>query len=254
MRRTTYWLSYGGGVNSTALAVLLATGKLPQYMPCRFLWSDVQDEKEETYAYIFQTFMPWLRERGHTLEVVRPQEGVLERCERLEVVNQRMIRRCTAEAKVKPIMAHLCAHAQPGDIQLIGIDAGEPHRAKPAYPSDPFEKRFPLIELGLDRDGCERVIADAGLPVPPKSGCWHCPFARVSEILELARTDPCKVERIARLEERSNEVHPVEPGQPPRSNWGRKTAREWLERARGGPMFAERMEDDEDLPCQCYDG
>ncbi len=30
-----FWLSYGFGVNSTALAILLVSGKLPQYEPWR---------------------------------------------------------------------------------------------------------------------------------------------------------------------------------------------------------------------------
>jgi hypothetical protein len=35
---------------------------------------------------------------------------------------------------------------------------------------------YPLIELGLSRTDCEKIISDAGLPVPSKSACFFCPF------------------------------------------------------------------------------
>lgn len=35
---------------------------------------------------------------------------------------------------------------------------------------------YPLIELRLTRQDCEWVIRQAGLPVPPKSSCYFCPF------------------------------------------------------------------------------
>lgn len=40
----TSWLSYGGGVNSTAPAILLALGKLPQHREFRVVFADTGDE------------------------------------------------------------------------------------------------------------------------------------------------------------------------------------------------------------------
>ena len=51
-----YWLSYGGGINSTALAILLIENKLPQYVPFRVLFSDTGNEKDETYNFIGDFF------------------------------------------------------------------------------------------------------------------------------------------------------------------------------------------------------
>lgn len=249
--RPTAWVSYGGGVNSTALAVLLVQGKFPQYKPFRFLWSDVQDEKPETYDYIFREFMPWLRKNNHTLEVIRPREGVLERSERLGCVIQRTVRRCTSEAKIRPIERYLKAFGRKGDVQLLGIDAAESHRAKEAYPTDLFIKRYPLIELDIDRDGCLTIIQDAGLPIPVKSGCWHCPFMRKAEVIELALNEPCKMNRIIALEANSNERQPMPNGRT-RKTWGERSAADWLKMARGGEMFA--GQDDEEFDCVCYDG
>lgn len=117
-----YWLIYGGGVNSTALAILMVRGKLPQYEPWRTVFSDTGEERSETYSYIRDHFEPWLAKHGKTLEVVRPEETILERWERLKVTGSRLLRACTVEGKIKPIERHVAANG--GGVQLIGIDAG----------------------------------------------------------------------------------------------------------------------------------
>lgn len=51
-------------------------------------------------------------------------------------------------------------------------------------------KRYPLMELGMDRYGCQRYIRSVGLPLPFPSNCMMCPFASKAEILWLYRTHP----------------------------------------------------------------
>lgn len=34
---------------------------------------------------------------------------------------------------------------------------------------------FPLIDLGISRDGCYQLVREMGWPEPPKSSCWCCP-------------------------------------------------------------------------------
>ncbi len=51
---------------------------------------------------------------------------------------------------------------------MIGIAADEAHRQP--------DKIRPLVDWGITRADCVRIIESAGLPVPPKSGCWLCPF------------------------------------------------------------------------------
>lgn len=250
------WVNYGGGVNSTALLALLTDGKLPQYAPWRVVWADTGDEKESTYDYIFSVIQPWLRKHGKTLEVVCDNESVLERWERLGIVGHRVNRSCTLHAKIRPLVRHIKAHTRKHDsiVQLLGIDAGESHRARPAYKADGFEKAYPLVDLDIDRDECVRIIEAAGLPVPEKSGCWHCPFMRVRDILELATESPEKFQRIVALEKKSRELFPVDEGKV-RAQWGDRPALEWARRAcdqkSSGPLF---QEEHPDPPCGCYDG
>jgi hypothetical protein len=240
-----HWLSYGGGVNSTALAVLLCEGMLPSYTPWRCVWADTKDEKDETYAYIFGVFLPYLRRHGMTLETVCDEVSVLERWERYNFVGSRMLRSCSDNAKVVPVKRHIEAHGKPDDIRIIGFDAGESHRAKGLE----GKAVAPLIEMEIDREGCEKIIRDAGLEVPPKSGCWHCPFSRTAEVLTLAREQPCKMQRIARLEEKANAGRDL-----PIYQFRDKPATFWLERANAGRNEGDLFEAEADPPCVCFDG
>src|SRR4051812_33458591 len=99
----THWLSYGGGVNSTAIAVLLCEEKLPSFWPRRFVWADTKDEQDATYEYVFKVFQPYLRRYGMTLEICCDRESVLDRWKRYEFVGSRTLRSCSDNAKVVPV-------------------------------------------------------------------------------------------------------------------------------------------------------
>ena len=245
--RKTNWLSYGGGVNSTALAILMAQGKVPGVDLWRIVFADTHDERPETYAFTHNRFVPWLRTHGKVLEVVSAWEGVLERWERLSVTGCKVLRSCSNESKIQPIRRHIQAHGnQDQDIQLIGIAADESHRAK-----ERDGKRYPLVEMDIDRDGCIKIIEDTGLCVPIKSGCWHCPFMRVGEILTLAREHPERMARIRRLEQAAEEKFSGFHYQ-----WKEKSADYWIKRAASDDAQTVIKFDEEDdaKPCACWDG
>jgi len=44
----------------------------------------------------------------------------------------------------------------------------------------------------MDRAKCGQTIADAGLPIPPKSACFFCPAMRLIEIERLKELDPAQ--------------------------------------------------------------
>lgn len=263
---TLHWLSYGGGVNSTALLILLAEGKLPQFEPWRAVFADTLTEKDATYAYIEKQIKPWLAARGRELETARASEGVLERWERFKMTGSRIIRSCTDYAKVRTIKRWRNEHTPEGwdQVSLIGIDAGEPHRARPAGENE-APKVYPLVDLGIDRDGCKQIIKAAGLCVPAKSGCWCCPFMRVNEVIALARDEPEKFERIARLEAAANAEHGpamYAPGSRegkkdpvrPRTQFRDKPTDYWRERAKQPIVQALGFDadDDDEGPCECF--
>jgi 3'-phosphoadenosine 5'-phosphosulfate sulfotransferase (PAPS reductase)/FAD synthetase len=242
------WLSYGGGVNSTALAILLCEGKLPQYEPFGFIFADTKAEKDETYAYIEKQFVPYLARHEKSLTIV-VGEPVLDRWARYGVIGHRINRSCTEYAKIIPIKKYI--EDIPGEhIQLIGIDAGESHRAtnRSSHRWN-CNRVYPLIDLGIDRNRCVEIIRGAGLCIPEKSGCWCCPFARVSDILSLAKNHPERMNVLAEMEKNTwkkfnKEVY----------LWGERPIGAWQKRGE-----IENTQGDMDLfsgepPCGCYDG
>ena len=69
----------------------------------------------------------------------------------------------------------------------------------------PHERRvYPLLDLGITRNECRRIIAEAGLPIPPKSSCFFCPFKKPSEFAEMRRDDPDLFEAAAQVEDLTN--------------------------------------------------
>ena len=256
MRKVTHWLSYGGGVNSTALAILLASGAVAGVDRWRVIFADTHDEKDATYEYIDRVMRPWLRSRGKLVETVSHREGVIKRWERMSVTGSRLVRSCSVDHKIKPIMRYITAFGTPDDVQLIGIHAGEEHRAKDGTG---LPRRYPLIELGIDQAECIKIIKAAGLPVPVKSGCWHCPFMRKAEIIELAVSAPDRFGRIVKLEDAANREHPADDGTP-RTQWGTtsnkwRSAREWAALACQTKSSGELYQEvDPDPPCACFDG
>ena len=50
--------------------------------------------------------------------------------------------------------------------------------------------RYPLIDLGLNRTGCQQLIASYGHTVPHPSNCMMCPFQAPAEIVYLYRHFP----------------------------------------------------------------
>jgi hypothetical protein len=109
-------------------------------------------------------------------------------------------RSCTDKWKITPMKKR---RKEPG-FELLGIDAGESHRAK-IRNEGKLESRYPLIEYGIDRQGCVDLIKSAGIPVPPKSGCFFCPMQRKSGWVQLRRENPDLFCRARKLEDHNAE-------------------------------------------------
>ena len=82
-----------------------------------------------------------------------------------------------------------------------GFDA---RRYDVAARSEADAKAF-IVDRRLYRDNCVGLIRRAGLPIPPKSACWFCPFHSLREWREMRRTRPELFDRAAALEAEINE-------------------------------------------------
>ena len=178
-------VSYGGGVQSTALLVLAAQGKIDFKT---FLFSNVGDDSEHpaTIEYVNEIAKPFAAEHGVELvELHRVmRDGTSETLwQRLNKEDSRSLdipvrmsngspgnRRCTADFKIKVVGKELKRRGATEDdpaLLALGISTDEIERAKPGIDQrDPYQERtYPLLDLGMDRDACKRTIAAAGIPV-----------------------------------------------------------------------------------------
>lgn len=216
-------IAYGGGVQSTAMVVLAATGRLHADAA---LFCNVGDDSEHpaSLRYVADVATPWAAERGFTIHTLHRhrRDGTHETLMgRLVKEGSRSLpipvrmsngapgtRSCTADFKIRVIAkwvkAHGASEANPADV-LIGISTDEMERAARRREA-PYERTvYPLLDLGLDRSACAQIICDAGLPVPPKSSCYFCPFHRPQAWAEMRRDEPDLFEKSAQLEDLLNE-------------------------------------------------
>jgi len=124
-------------------------------------------------------------------------------------VPSRTLRICTDKFKVRPLHAYF----QRPCFELIGFSTDEAHRAKLRVEKG-SEHRYPLLEYEIDREGCKRIIREHGLPVPPKSGCWFCPFQRIAQWRLLRSQHPDLFCAAIKLEDRNRERRIAEGREP----------------------------------------
>lgn len=182
-------LSFGAGVQTTALLVLIANGEWPR--PDAILFADTGNEKPATYDYLARQIAPFAAYHGLDIKVLGTEwrtrhyaADLYDYCMAHRMLPGTWVRWCTDRYKVRPILSYLkremgATKAAPVE-SWIGISTDEKHRAIRASVGGIQVKRYPLIELGLSRSDCEVIIREAELPVPPKSGCWFCPFQKQS--------------------------------------------------------------------------
>jgi hypothetical protein len=211
-------VSHGGGVQSTALLVLAAQRRIPHRT---FLFANVGSDSEHpgTLRYIAEVARPFAEANGIELVELRSQRRdgsektiyreITRRGSRRELIPTRLTngmpgrRSCTAEFKIEVVRRWLKANGATADrpaLVAIGFSADEVHRVARRRDNEIERPEYPLLELGLTREECARVIADAGLPVPDRSACWFCPFHRAGYWAELRRDEPELFGRAASLE------------------------------------------------------
>ena len=171
-------ISWGGGVNSTAIIALYLLGKL-KGKP-EIIFADTGCEYPETYTYI-NDVGNILIQKGWKVTVLKPYThreyyGLKVKNDLYQYLWDRKdvptfrSRLCTAEYKISPIKRYAN-----GRKQMIGICSNEPNRIKAHI--------YPIKEY--TRDGCAWLIGKAGLPLPIKSGCYLCPLQNKARWIDL---------------------------------------------------------------------
>lgn len=217
-------ISYGGGVQSTALLVLAAEGRIDFRT---FLFANVGDDSEhpDTLRYVRDIAMPYAERHGIELVELCKQPKKGRFAGETETLWKRLThpdskalgfpirmsggkpagRSCTVDFKIRVVSKELQRRgASVTNVATvgIGISVDEIQRAKPGIdPREPTQTRvYPLLDLGLNRADCMKIIGDAGLPVPPKSSCFFCPYHSVNAWRDLRNNRPELWEKAVFLE------------------------------------------------------
>lgn len=188
-------VSYSGGVNSTAIVALILLGQLKLEGDIQVVFCDIGAETPSTYTYI-RKIRKILKKRKIKFITIKSEISLYDYCMKYKIIPTRRYRWCTAKFKAEP-MNRYRKQLDKETRAVIGIDAGEKHRAinKDAY--------YPLVEMGIDREGCKRLIKEAGLPEAQKTGCFLCPMQLVDQWKRLYQKYPklwkktVKLERVA---------------------------------------------------------
>lgn len=203
MNRSLIW-SYGGGVQSVAIAVLLAQGKLPQ--PERIVIADTSREAQSTWRYLHHHVAPLLAQHHLTVEIASHDLATvdLRRGDKLLLPAYSLETGapaptwCSVEWKRRVVRRWLRQQGysarRPVTIWL-GISVDEYQRAKGSGVQW-CEHAYPLLTLRLTRRDCRNLIAAAGLPQPAKSACWMCPFRNAQERAMLSPAERMKADAL----------------------------------------------------------
>ena len=214
--------SFGGGVQSTAALVLAVQRKIDYRV---FLFANVGEDSENphTLDYISEYAGPYAQRHGIELIELRKER----RDKQPETVHSRLTkpgsrsigipvrmssgaparRACTLDFKIRVVAKWLKAHGateQSKAVVGIGFSTDEVERAGSAFDERiPWQiKEYPLLRpLYLSRNDCINLVLQAGLPQPPKSACWFCPYHSPLEWQRMHREEPEQFAKACDLED-----------------------------------------------------
>lgn len=193
------YLSLGAGVQSSALLVLSCTDdRIPK--PDVAIFADTGDEPIWVYDYI-KVLAEWAS--AYDIEIVtasspkgRLSDWVLNRQNDgkhfvtvpVHTVDDTgthgiLRRQCTREFKIAPItqkVRELLGYEPRQRVKetvraMLGISFDEVSRMKESW-FHWVTNCFPLVDFGIKRQDCIKIVTDAGLPEPQKSACVYCPY------------------------------------------------------------------------------
>lgn len=221
-------VSYGMGVDSTAVLVLLRRSGI---RPDLILFADTGSEHAETYAYL-PVIQAWCERVGFpAITVVKysPQrqseyatleQNCLAKGMLPSLAYSGQMHGCSLKFKVAPMDREV--NRWPGAIEVwkrggkvvrvIGYDDSDADKKRQerfakdggsAASQRKYRYWYPLQEAHWSRRVCLSEILREGLPEPPKSSCFFCPSKRPFELIELAIHDRPRARRIVDLEMRA---------------------------------------------------
>jgi hypothetical protein len=261
--------NYGMGTNSTGMLIEATNRGITLDA---IFEADTGDERPRTYAYS-RMFEEWLIARGQPaftrVRWIR-RDGSFIPISSLSLMRAELPSKaygysgCTSKWKQQPVDKAIRTSGavieawKAGRVveRWIGYDADEPERAERMTTKNPqpakvdgvqyqWAWRAPLLDWGMGRDACVSVIERAGLMLPGKSACFHCPATTKKQVLQLKLEDPDLLERALAIEDRARATGEL------RTVKGLGRSFSWRALIEGQDLEAKDTVDQE---CGCFDG
>jgi len=199
-----YILSYGGGVNSSALFFYIIENKMPIDL---VIFADTGEELDETYDCV-NRMKQECEKRNIEFVVVKSKYGNLyDYYFEKKMVAGMLHRDCSSKFKLSPINNYLRTRfgKQEKFNMYIGIAFEEKQRMK--ISREQYKVNiYPFCDEKIDRKGCEEILLKNNFKAI-KSGCKGCIFLKKRDWIEMAKNNPKEMERWIALD-KNNKRYP----------------------------------------------
>mgnify|MGYP001229591454 FL=1 len=222
-------LNLGAGVQSTTIALRIATGEYPPIEAAIF--ADTQEEPSAVYRHL-QWLIEQTKDKFPTLvrtkgrigdDLLRGDGGHGNRFASIPAFTLnaetgdtgKLKRQCTAEYKLdviertirREVLGLKFRGRVPKDveiIQIMGLSFDEPGRilrTRANMTGTHFKPEFPLAESYETRANCKEYLESVVPYEVPRSACVFCPFHNNEEWRRIKETDPVAWARAVEIDE-----------------------------------------------------
>jgi hypothetical protein len=190
-------LSYGGGVNSSALFFYILENKLPLDL---VIFADTGVESKETYKSVDNLKKECIKNKIEFVTVQSKHGNLYDYYFKNKLVMSIMRRDCTLRFKIAPIRQYIRKRygKQQKFLMYIGIAYDELHRMTTSNVKY-ITYSYPFIDNKINRKGNEHILKKYNF-IANKSGCIGCPFQSKKSWEKLCRTNIKEFERWEKLE------------------------------------------------------
>lgn len=205
--------SFGGGVQSAAIAVLILKHKLP--IPDISVIADTGREMQSTWDYMNEVIQPALSKIDITIQVISHDVSKTDLYSksgkyvllpaythsRKTGLPSKMPTWCSGDWKRDVVRRYIKSIGVTETDMWLGISTDEIERMKDTGLMW-LTHVYPLIELvPMNREQCIKIVEDYGWPTPPKSRCWMCPNQSHSMWKEMRSDSPDEFNKAVQLEQ-----------------------------------------------------